>query len=468
MTSISRRRLIAAMLAGTTLSSLPAWALGQQFDVIVVGSGASGLTAAIRAAEGGARVLVLEANHWIGGASRVATGIFGCAGHPIQQRLGITTTPEDLYRLYIGTAAATNTQADPEAARILADGAIGAADWLASLGVEWSQKKAQPFFLNIKEGHRLGELMIPALEKRARALGVTLKTAHRVEQLLLADGHLTGVSARTPQGSENFSSRAVILATGGFEANADMISQYIGGGWEKARLYCTPTNRGDGQRMAKAVGATLTDMTVFKANPLVMLAKNGNKYNLVDVVRQGGIVVNQSGLRFLNEAGGYAQSLKIWATPERKAWLLFGEPVVNATPRLHELVRDGSILKADSLPALASLINVPLEALEKTLSTYKSAVDSGKDAAFGRKALSWSFGGAYYAARIEPMMQGTFGGVKTNVHTEVLTQAGKVIPGLFAVGECAAVGLRGVNPQTANIVFGSIAGQRAANFIHQL
>ena len=81
---------------------------------------------------------------------------------------------------------------------------------------------------------------------------------------------------------------------------------------------------------------------------------------------------------------------------------------------------------------------------------------------FGRANVKPAFGGSLYAAPISPMIQGTFGGVKTNAQTEALRPDGSVIPGLYAVGECAASGLRGLNPQTANAVFGSIAGRQAA------
>ena len=193
---ISRRTLIAGGLALALVESAPAFSKSSVgCDVVVAGSGAGGFTAAIRAAESGAKVILLEANSWTGGASRIATGIFGCAGHPIQKALGFTTTPEDLYRVYISNAAATNTKADPEAARILADGAIPAADWLASLGVEWSTKKAQKFFLNVKEGHRLGELMIPALERKAKSLGVEIRTNARVEKILMDEEYGVGIDS---------------------------------------------------------------------------------------------------------------------------------------------------------------------------------------------------------------------------------------------------------------------------------
>ena len=95
---------------------------------------------------------------------------------PRRDRLGFKTTPEDLYQLYIGEAAATHTVGEPDVARILADGAIPAADWLESLGVRWSRKKAQKFFLNIEEGVRLGQVLIPALEAKAKSLGVAMRT----------------------------------------------------------------------------------------------------------------------------------------------------------------------------------------------------------------------------------------------------------------------------------------------------
>ncbi len=463
---VARRALFQSALLIGTSGLLPVSVFAknaEKFDVAVVGSGAGGFTAAIRAAEAGARVVLIEANTWLGGASRVATGIFGCAGHPIQKTLGFTNGPNDLYKLYLSEAAATKTHADEAVAKILADGAIPAADWLASLGVEWSTKKAQKFFLNIKEGHRLGEYLIDSLEKKARELMVTIVTSCRGEKIILNQGRIAGIECSTPDGKRVIDADAVVLATGGFEANPKMIAQFIGGGWERASIYCTPTNRGDGQRMAQAIGAELADMKILKANPTIHVF-DGNRYNLISAVRAGAIAVGHEGTRFFNELGGYWQSHRIWAEPNHSAWLLFGDPVIKADPRLVKLVMAGSIKKSDSLEGLANAIGLAPNKITSTVLSYKKTVKAGKDDAFGRKVLKDPFGGAWYAAEIEPMIQGTFGGVKTNPDTEVLTPEGKVIQGLYAIGECAANGLRGVNPQTANIVFGSIAGRRSAAF----
>ncbi|MFU0842576.1 MAG: FAD-binding-2 domain-containing protein [Burkholderia sp.] len=461
---ISRRAVLRTGAGLLAAGSLPASALENSvFDVIVAGSGAGGFAAAIRAAENGASVLLLEANDWLGGASRVSTGIFGCAGHPIQKALGFTTTPEDLYKLYIGTAAATHTKADPKTARILADGAIPAADWLESLGVTWSRKKARKFFLNIKEGHRLGELLIDSLEKRAQALKVDIRTRHRAVRLIAQDGRIRGIVCETPAGEKRFAAKAVVLATGGFENNPEMVAKYIGGGWEKAKVYCTPTDRGDGQRMAESAGAALDDMDVFKANPTVLTFK-GNRINMIKAVRAGAFAVSQRGERFMNELGGYWQSRRLWALPEKSAWLIFGEPVLKADHRFPGLSKEGAFESATSLKELAAKIGVPGDALEKSAKAYLDAAAAGKDEAFGRPNPVNPFGGKYFAAKFEPMIQGTFGGVRADARTRVLSVSGKAIPGLYAVGECAANGLRGVNPQTANAVFGSIAGREAAAF----
>lgn len=426
-----------------------------------MGSGSAGFVSAIRAAEAGSSVILLEVNTWFGGASRVATGIFGCAGHPIQKALGFKTTPEDLYQLYIGEAAATHTVGEPDVARILADGAIPAADWLESLGVRWSRKKAQKFFLNIEEGVRLGQVLIPALEAKAKSLGVAMRTRTRATELITSGGRVTGVICKTPKGVTRYAAKAVILATGGFEGNPHMIAKYIGDGWDMAGFYCTPADRGDGQRMGEAAGAELADMDVFKANPTIHRFE-GNKYNMRLAVNAGAIIVNQDGVRFMNETGGYWEARKIWALPQKQAWVVFGDPVLAADKRLPGLIAAGSIVKAVDAAALEMKTGINGKALADTIAAYTKLAETGKDPDFGRANVKPAFGGSLYAAPISPMIQGTFGGVKTNAQTEALRPDGSVIPGLYAVGECAASGLRGLNPQTANAVFGSIAGRQAA------
>ena len=291
---------------------------GYGYDVIVLGSGAGGFTAAVRSAESGARTLLLEAAPWLGGASRIATGIFGCAGHPIQKAHGHTTTADDLYALYLSEASATHTRAEQTVAKMLAYGAVDAADWLASLGVRWSQKTSQPFFLHVEEGHRLGELLIDALERKARAENVTILTRTRATRLLTENGRVVGVEADTRSGPRTFRAKAVVLATGGFEAAPDWIRKYVGHGWERAGVYCTPYNRGDGQRMAEAIGVPLDDMAVMKANPTIHVS-GGNRYNLISTVRAGAIAVNRKGERVINETGGYWESHRIQANPNTRS-----------------------------------------------------------------------------------------------------------------------------------------------------
>ena len=463
MSGITRRKVLAGAAAAGLVGAAPAFAAGvtEKYDVVVVGSGSAGFAAAIRAAEAGSSVILLEVNTWFGGASRVATGIFGCAGHPIQKALGFKTTPEDLYQLYIGEAAATHTVGEPDVARILADGAIPAADWLESLGVRWSRKKAQKFFLNIGEGVRLGQVLIPALEAKAKSLGVAMRTRTRATELITSGGRVTGVICKTPKGVTRYAAKAVILATGGFEGNPHMIAKYIGDGWDMAGFYCTPADRGDGQRMGEAAGAELADMDVFKANPTIHRFE-GNKYNMRPAVNAGAIIVNQDGVRFMNETGGYWEARKIWALPQKQAWVVFGDPVLAADKRLPGLIAAGSIVKAVDAAALEMKTGINGKALADTIAAYTKLAETGKDPDFGRANVKPAFGGSLYAAPISPMIQGTFGGVKTNAQTEALRPDGSVIPGLYAVGECAASGLRGLNPQTANAVFGSIAGRQAA------
>ena len=410
MSGITRRKVLAGAAAAGLVGAAPAFAAGgtEKYDVVVVGSGSAGFAAAIR-----------------------------------------------------GEAAATHTVGEPDVARILADGAIPAADWLESLGVRWSRKKAQKFFLNIEEGVRLGQVLIPALEAKAKSLGVAMRTRTRATELITSGGRVTGVICKTPKGVTRYAAKAVILATGGFEGNPHMIAKYIGDGWDMAGFYCTPADRGDGQRMGEAAGAELADMDVFKANPTIHRFE-GNKYNMRPAVNAGAIIVNQDGVRFMNETGGYWEARKIWALPQKQAWVVFGDPVLAADKRLPGLIAAGSIVKAVDAAALEMKTGINGKALADTIAAYTKLAETGKDPDFGRANVKPAFGGSLYAAPISPMIQGTFGGVKTNAQTEALRPDGSVIPGLYAVGECAASGLRGLNPQTANAVFGSIAGRQAA------
>ncbi len=177
------------------------------------------------------------------------------------------------------------------------------------------------------------------------------------------------------------------------------------------------------------------------------------------------IFVNDEGQRFVNDQGAYGVGLKV-VDQGGSGWAIFDNSLVQGVEDVRDYGDLGLYVSADSIEALADKIGVNKTNLAQTVETYKGYVANGKDEAFGRGMLNMSFDeGPFYACRMTCRVQGTFGGINTDVDTQVLTADGAVIPGLFAAGECANDGTWGANPAAVNIVFGRIAGEKAAAYV---
>lgn len=291
-----------------------------------------------------------------------------------------------------------------------------------------------------------------------------------LKKLLKKDGKANGVKVLFNQADEKtITAKAVVVTTGGFGSNMDMISKVR----PDLEGYVT-TNQigstGDGIKMIEALGGTTVDMDQIQVHPTVQQEKS---YLIGEAVRgEGSILVNSEGTRFVNELTTRDKVTEaINALPEKAATLVFDSGVKSRVKAIEQYDKMGFVIQADTIEALAKEIGVPADKLKATLDTWNSAVKNKNDAEFGRTTgmdndLS---AGPYYAIKIAPGIHYTMGGVKINTNTEVLNKDGAAIPGLYAAGEVTG-GLHGQNRIGGNsvaeiIIFGRQAGIKSAEFV---
>lgn len=432
-------------------------------DVVVIGAGGAGLAAALRAAENGAKVIVLEKQGHFGGNTAMTGYVYGCSNSSVHKAEGKTQTVEDHFNYYRAKASATATFADPEAAWILAENSGPSADWLMSLGLEFSHTTSN-YMLSCSRSS-VGRWAIELLSAEGEKLGVDYRLENRATGLLMDNGKISGVTVSTPDGDYTISAKAVVIATGGFEYCDDLITRYVPQ-WNGYPRRCSPALTGDGHLMAEAVGAAFRDMEVVKGNPFMHIDQEGKPVFLSELKTIGAMLVNKQGWRFTSEDNHYVAGVALRAQTDGEGYFIFGQSVIDSNKDAADYVASGYAVTAPTLEEIADLTGIYKPQLLDSVEKFIGLIKSGKDTDYGRTNLVNSFENesAYYAIKVRAALQGTFGGIAVDTSARVLTAEGAVIEGLYAAGECAGDGLRGLNPMTTNIVYGGIAGTNAAAF----
>lgn len=441
-------------------------------DILVIGAGGTGLSAASAAVEAGAEVMVLEKQGIIGGSTALSGGGIAAPGTRFQEELGIEDSKEDWRALWEerqATGRENPIYPDYERVDLFMDRAIDTTHWMTDvIGQQWDRVEGFGFDpverLHFPETN--GSDLTTSLANFLSDKGVEVMMETTATSLLTDDaGAVTGAVAETKDGEITIHAKKVILGTGGFARNEEMIAELVpemegtaettvaGGG-----------SHGDGIRMALEVGAVLYE------EPWIIGLGIGNPNPETSALNWdvSKMYVNQDGERFFNEANHYAIVTNEVAAQE-KVWMLLDSSEANAEilPAL-DGIEDGTVVTGEDLAALAEAMGVDAAALEQTAADYNAGIESDADA-FGKPAAAAQplGDGPYYAVEIRPVTMGTFGGVKTNDNFEVLDEEGNPIPNLYAGGETAnkflynQVYMSGSAVQHA-LTSGRIAGEHAA------
>ena len=445
-------------------------------DIVIVGAGGAGLTAATEAANKGAKVIVLEKMGIVGGNTNYSTGGINAAVTKEQIRLGIKDSKEVFFN---DTMKGGRNLNDPVLVQKLVDESAGIVEWLQSplIGADLSDVGMFGGATN-KRIHRpqgggaIGAHLIPLLKKSAEAQGADIRINNKVTDIIEENGKAAGVKVFANGGEYTIKSKAVIIASGGFGANPELIETYQ----PTLKGFATTNHKGatgDAFAMVEKFDAALTQMEQIQTHPTVVV---GTGIMITEAVRgNGAIMVNRTGKRFVDEMETRdIVSAAVLQGPGKTAFIVFDQSVRESLKAIEEYAKQGLLIEAASVDELAKKISCPADTLNETIQQYNSFVKNKKDTEFFRNAASMErtlSKAPFYAIEIEPAIHHTMGGLKINADAQVLTKSGSAIPGLFAAGEVTG-GVHGANRLGGNAVadiciFGKIAADSALEFIHE-
>ena len=488
-------------------------------DVVVVGAGGAGMTAAITAAAEGKSVVILESQSMVGGNSVRATGGMN-AGKTVYQdenefgeSAGVEKTLKTAAEKYadnetITALAKTVSEQwaayqanptgyfdsvelmeldtmiggkginDPELVETLCANSADAIDWLDEHGITLHNVSSFGG-ASVKRIHRpvnaegktvsVGSYMIPLLQENCEKAGVKMMLDTTATEILTdANGAAVGVKATGASGETvTVNAKAVVLASGGFGANLDMVVKYK----PELKGFMTtnaPGIQGQGIEMAQAIGAATVDMDQIQIHPTV----EANTAALITegLRGDGAVLINAEGKRFIDEVGtrDVVSAAEIAQTGSY-SWLVVDQAMVDASSVIQGYIKKGYTVTGATYEELGKAMGVDAAAFAETMDKWNGYVEAKNDPDFGRTSFANPLNTApYYAVKVTAGVHHTMGGLKINANTEVLNEKGEVIPGLFAAGEVTG-GVHGANRLGGNAVadftvFGRIAGKAASDY----
>ena len=485
-------------------------------DVVIVGAGGAGMTAALTASEYGAKVIIVESQAAVGGNSVRATGGMNAGDTPTQdtntfgENAGVEAVLKnaaayaDNAEIAKLTEEVTNQWAayqqnptgyfdteelmqldtmiggkginDPELVETLAEDSSEGIEWLKNYNIDLCNVGAFGG-ASVKRIHRpvnaegktvsVGAYMIPLMEDACEAdEDITILLETTANEIVMVDGKAAGVVCTGKDGNTvTINAKAVILAAGGFGANLEMVASYKPE-LEGFMTTNAPGIKGQGIEMAIAVGAATVDMEQIQIHPTVQF---DTAALITEGLRgDGAILVNAEGKRFIDEVGtrDVVSAAEIAQTGSY-SWLVVDQRMLDASSVIAGYVKKGFVFTGATYEELAAQIGVPAEAFAETMNAWNGYVAAKNDPDFGRVSFANPLDTApFYAIKVTAGVHHTMGGVKINDDTEVIDVNGNVIPGLYAAGEITG-GVHGANRLGGNavsdfVVFGRIAGEEAA------
>jgi fumarate reductase flavoprotein subunit len=460
----------------------------QQFnsDILIVGAGLAGFTAAVRASEQGAKVLLIDKSHGELGDGNVlmASGSLRAGGKSPK------TNPKELYDFVMSEGVGYS-----DLVKAWSETAGRAIDWLVSVGVSLEETAPGRIWLNQQSETCLGPVYkkdvgtraLTSLKKRFLQLGGRYMNGIAAAHLIVENNRVTGLLGKTNGEDVELRSRATILSTGGFSANKELVKKYLGPRADECKLRGSKQDTGDGLMMAVAVGAKAVNLKYFYGHLIARKALTDDRfwpYPRLDSFVDEGILIDERGQRFVDEGRGdvaVANDLARSDDPTGAALIIDSESWAAAkghpsstslkipSPNPWILDNGGEVYSHDKVEGLANLLAVDAANLKRTIENYNRAIESNNANSLSvpRTGQPKILRAPLYALRVVPGITFTMGGIAINGRAEVLNQNDETIAGLYAAGD-AIGGLMGghrggyTGGLMQAVVTGILAGENAA------
>ncbi len=458
------------------------------YETIIIGGGLAGLTCGLRLAEQGVKVAILEK----GETDRYMCNSRICGGAFHVSYRDVFEPPANLLN---AINSHTHGFAKPEFAETIASHVATTVNFLKSKGIRYikvgtaSHRQttlAPPIATKGRDywHGRGGDVMLRTLHAELKKAGATLLLGTRALRLRMAGGQCVGIEAEQQGKPLTLDARNVVISDGGFQANLEMLKEYISPAPERIRQRNAQTAMGDGLKMARAIGAQLTDMKRFYGHMLIQDAMTNDDlwpFPVMDDLCVAGVMVDNSGTRFVDEGlgGVYLANHVAGLADPLCSTVIFDQPIWDGpgkafiTPANPLIVTNGgTVHKAGSIAELAKKVGLPTQALEQTIAQYNAAIDAGTVTQLtptrttsSHKALPIR-SAPFYAVRMAAGITYTMGGIAIDTHSQVLDANNNPITGLYAAG-CATGGLEGGEHvgYVGGLSKSSVTGFRAAEHI---
>ncbi|WP_373080167.1 FAD-binding protein [Fusobacterium varium] len=427
-------------------------------DLVIIGGGPAGLAAAISAKEAGLKnIILIEKLDILSGNGKYDMNFYDLINSEAQKANGINDTVEALI------ADNTNPLDTPERIKAQAEGAFVLDKWLRSFGVKLNYNYG-------KRGHMAesnayaGAHVQDGMEKKVKELDIDVRTGTKGLDLIMKDGKAVGVKVQNGNNFYDINAKAVILATGGFSANKELLKKYVPG----SEVFQT----------SNQIGATGDFIPVFEKNNIK--TANLEVLNIFPfIIRQtrdltgggdGFILVNKDGKRFTSEnityATRFSTAQKILDQPDSAVFYIYDQKLYDASFRLQKHTAQGLHIKAATLDELADKLGIDKNNLKTTVKEFNKAVRGEIKDPFRENPTKKEFmsEGPYYGVQVEAAIHMTRGGVVADEKTQVLYENGNIVNGLYAAGEVAN---SNSGAYSAAVIFGRIAGKEAAEYINK-
>ena len=426
-------------------------------DLVIIGGGPAGLAAAISAREAGLKnIILIEKLDILSGNGKYDMNFYDLINSKAQKANGINDSVEALI------ADNSNPLDTPERIRAQAEGSFILDKWLRSFGVNLNYNYGKRGHMAEADAYA-GAHIQDGMEKKVKELGIDVRTGTKGLNLIMKDGKVVGVKVQNKNNFYDINAKAVILATGGFSANKELLKKYVPG----SEVFQT----------SNQLGATGDFIPVFEKNNIK--TANLEVLNIFPfIIRQtrdltgggdGFILVNKEGKRFTSESITYATRFstaqKILAQPDSAAFYIYDQKLYDSSYRLQKHTAQGLHTKANTIDELADKLGIDKDNLKETVKEFNMAVRGEIKDPFREKPTKKEFmsEGPYYGVQVESAVHMTRGGVVADEKTQVYYENGKVVKGLYAAGEVAN---SNSGAYSAAVIFGRIAGEEATKYIN--